>query len=348
MNPNYLNREKYLKALKKIDDRQECLHPNASKENCNHFISAHTIQKEGALRNISKKGNVIWIDFNPMILMNHGGPKFKKIGISNASTLNIFCNKHDTELFQPIETSDIDYSLQQIFVYSYRAISREIRGKKSLIESFDFQINDADQIKNLIERTIKKKYFRSLKKQAKYGLNDFNHFKNRYDQRLLNNDFNDVKYYLIEFEDPIPTVSCGAASPEMDFHGNDILSIKNPHEIPEIFSFNLECTADRSFALFSWLGEQKSCTKFIQSLHSLANSKKEHALFRYLLEYYENFFMNPEWFNQLKDEEKEYLLRRAISNDGKTRTEKSLLDDGVRIINWKVKDIRSNLTLSTS
>ncbi len=155
-----MKRQELLEVLKKIDSSKECMHPNASKENCNHYINAHTIQKEGALRSISKKGKVISLDFNVMDLINGGSPKFKKIGISDASTLNIFCNYHDTELFKSIENEDFAFTLHQIFLYSYRAISREVRGKKSHLELLSNLIKDARK-SDTIEKLVRIKYFRS-------------------------------------------------------------------------------------------------------------------------------------------------------------------------------------------
>lgn len=338
-----MKKQELLELFKKIDSRKECLHPNASKQNCDRYINSHTIQKEGALRHISKKGKVISLDFNVMNLLNSGRPKFRKIGISDASTLNIFCNNHDTKLFSPIENNVFTSTQQQIFLYSYRAISREVRGKKSYLELLPILIKHARKIENGFERLLSIKSLIDQEEEAKYGLKDFNSFKNKYDQRLLNDDFDDFNYYLIEFEDKIPIVGCGATSPEMDFHGNDIRSIKYPHEIPEIFSFNLECTKNNGFALFSWLGNQDHCTKLVRSFDLLTTTEKEHSLFRYLLEYYENFFMNPDWFDRLGEEEKEFILKKALSIDGRTRNEKSLLDDGVRIIDWKIKNIKTNV-----
>lgn len=338
-----MNKEELLKSLKKIDSRKECLHPNASKENCNHFINAHTIQKEGALRNISQQGKVVCLDFNVMQLLNDGKPKFKKIGISNASTLNIFCDNHDTELFQPIEDEHFESTKHQIFLYSYRAISREIRGKKSHLEFIPFKKREVQKNKNLFQKLKHTKFLTQEEELVKAGYNDFKNIKSRYDKILSNNDFNEINYYLVQFENKIPIVSCGATSPEMDFHGTDIRSIKYTYEIPEIYSFNLECTKNHGFALFSWLGNQQHCTKLLQSFDSLSNNEKEHALFRYLLEYFENIFLNPDWFDRLEDEEKEYILKRALSIDGSTRNEKSLLDDGIRIIDWKIQNIKTNL-----
>lgn len=341
-----MDRQELLKTLKKIDSRKECLHPKASNENCNHFINAHTIQKEGALRNISKKGKVISLDFNLINLLNDGKPKFKKIGISDASTLNIFCNRHDTELFRPIENFIFTSTLHQIFLYSYRAFSREVRGKKAYLEFIPILINDAKKKANVYEKIVRLKYLVDQEKLVKHGINDFNTFKKKYDHKLTVNDFTNINYYYIEFENKIPIVSCGATSPEMDFHGNDVRSIKYTHETPEIYSFNLECTKEYGFALFSWIGNQKHCTKLIKSFDILTDFEKEHALFRYLLEYYENLFIDPNWFDRLTQDHKDYIIKRALSADGRTRNEKSLLEDGKRIVNWKIREIKTNLSLN--
>ncbi len=71
--------------------------------------------------------------------------------------------------------------------------------------------------------------------------------------------------------------------------------------------------------------------------------KKKHALFRNLLEYFENVFIDPYWFEKLNKDHKDYIIKRALSMDGKTRNEKSLLDDGERLIDWEIRDIKTNV-----
>jgi hypothetical protein len=48
------------------------------------------------------------------------------IGINEASTFEGFCNKHDTEVFSPIEANNIDYNnMEHLFLLLYRSITRE-------------------------------------------------------------------------------------------------------------------------------------------------------------------------------------------------------------------------------
>lgn len=174
----------------------------------------------------------------------------------------------------------------------------------SYLDLIPFLKENADRGKNLFEQRAIQDHIKNQEEQANYGLRDLNSFKKKYD----------IKYYLIEFENKIPIVCCGATSPEMDFHGNDIRSINYFHEIPEVYY-----------------------------LDKLPKHSVSQAVFRYILEYFENFFMNPSWFENLNEKNRRYILKRALSYDGRTRNEKSLLDDEMGFVNWKIKDIKTNL-----
>jgi hypothetical protein len=48
------------------------------------------------------------------------------VGINNASTFEGFCNKHDTEIFLPIEAKGLNFDNEEhLFLLLYRSIARE-------------------------------------------------------------------------------------------------------------------------------------------------------------------------------------------------------------------------------
>lgn len=100
-----------------------CLYPN-----CNYKpILSHSLQKS-LLKSIADETNhVKRINVNVEFKLNG---KFsvleENIGINEASTFEGFCNNHDTEIFKPIETGNIDYTNKEHhFLLLYRSISRE-------------------------------------------------------------------------------------------------------------------------------------------------------------------------------------------------------------------------------
>jgi len=61
---------------------------------------------------------------------------FERVGISNALSHPVFCQKHDTEIFKPIEQSNVEFDTYESFLlFSYRAICAEIRKNKLILNN---------------------------------------------------------------------------------------------------------------------------------------------------------------------------------------------------------------------
>ena len=96
----------------------ECLFSDCE----NKSINSHLIQRNGILSNISIDGHLYELK---VIDVNKFGKEkypinFKKLGVKQALSYKLFCNKHDTNLFKNIENTKSNYESYESFVlFSY-------------------------------------------------------------------------------------------------------------------------------------------------------------------------------------------------------------------------------------
>jgi hypothetical protein len=93
------------------------------------IVHAHTVPRSQLLK-ISIDGHVYSFAANPADLMrNNGMLVMKKIGVNKFSTLNCFCEKHDNDLFAPIEDEPLDFTPHQLALLQYRTLASEMYRK---------------------------------------------------------------------------------------------------------------------------------------------------------------------------------------------------------------------------
>lgn len=159
-----------------IDANRKCGYPNCE----NQAIASHLLQKNGILNRIAERNHFYQLEANFFA----GGTKFKGFGIHQGFTFKGFCQKHDSSIFAPIETSlyEIsDYRTQILF--SLRAILNEYRKKEILIEGFSKVLTSKP-----LEGKIDKQYIKAFIENNDLGKRDLYHF-----LKLLINDLESQK-----------------------------------------------------------------------------------------------------------------------------------------------------------
>lgn len=104
------------RAQKKI---KKCFHPECNENS----INSHILQRNGILSAIAEESHIMELEINqfrePSIF-------FIKTGLKEAFSFNCFCNYHDTELFQTIETTEIDFNnYKNVLLFTLRTIYNE-------------------------------------------------------------------------------------------------------------------------------------------------------------------------------------------------------------------------------
>ena len=145
-----------------ISEINTCYHPSCSDKS----INSHILQKNGILSTIAKDRH-LW----EMGIDNFKMPpfQFKRTGINQIYSFNCFCSKHDSELFEKIETEEIDFNdYVSCLLFTLRTIYNEIWRKEVNIKFYDCLIKERpDKFKNPA--------FLEHMRQEKLGINDLKH-----------------------------------------------------------------------------------------------------------------------------------------------------------------------------
>ncbi len=138
----------FLSNQKKFNTSKRCLHYDPG-ESCNHVINAHSIQRKGSLAAIEEGGHVYVISKNMSDLKaNNGKVVLKKEGITTqVSTFLGFCKYHDNSLFEKIDNYPLIPTDEQILLYAYRSICKELFVKENSYNLMKSQLEHQSSIK---------------------------------------------------------------------------------------------------------------------------------------------------------------------------------------------------------
>lgn len=126
----FLDKEKEIAKQEAIITKKKwtCMCPHCTET----AINSHLLQRHGILDNVVEKGHLYEMRFEDFFKWHKSDPtKFRCVGIQQAISFPLFCNKHDTELFTSIECNRIDFDnyISQL-LFSYRGLCSEIRKKQ--------------------------------------------------------------------------------------------------------------------------------------------------------------------------------------------------------------------------
>lgn len=143
-------------------------------------INSHLLQRNGLLNHVTVDNHLYEITREDVFKWHKSYPvKFERIGVNKALSYPLFCDKHDTDVFLPIESGHVDidaYKTQLLF--SYRAVCAEIRKKEFLLFETKENIAKIEEI-SLEEETI-------LAGEDK-GIKDLRYYKYLFEDELKTN-----------------------------------------------------------------------------------------------------------------------------------------------------------------
>ncbi len=300
----------FLKEQKIQRSRGRCLHFDAG-HRCREIINAHSIQKSGLLSTISQNGHVYALSAEMSDLNNnHGRPTYKKKGINKVSTFLGFCKHHDNKLFSPIDDQYLLPTDQQVLLYAYRSIAREMFVKENVLT----------QLRRWVKKTdhkFMKQYLGEYKASIEFGFKNLERHKLLYDRSLKSCAFNDVRYVLF-LSDEKPTIAfSGLLYPDFDFMGRLIQNLGNHKVQLELITF---CSAPMTTGwgyLFSWHDSSSSiCAEYMRSLATMMHEgyNVSDLLFRMVILNCENCAISPEWWETLSEKQRDEITVAGASN----------------------------------
>ncbi|MDF7802099.1 SEC-C domain-containing protein [Pontiellaceae bacterium B1224] len=346
----HLNREQEqlpnmgdLVRAQKTSTPKLCLHPDASPENCSgKIIKAHTIQRNGGLSKIAHNGHVYTVSTDIASVIKNGGKlSLQLTGLKNATTFTGFCNKHDTEIFKPIETAPFSPSNEYAFILAYRVLSKELYAKM-------FQKNICGQQRELDKGTPvhHQSFVQSLSNHTEIGtdlaLRDLATYKNQYDSHMLSETYANTKYHIILTQEILPIMCSGGFHPEFTFDGSLLYTpedFNNPSITLDLCTFSVIATEHGSAIVFSWEGNQAICEKLVQSLLTISDERLIDTLVKFSMEFFENIAIDPQWYDLLIKDQKTHIDERINTH---LHDPKCFINDSPTLISSKSFKVHSN------
>jgi len=321
-------------------ERGECLHVGATAGSiCGKAaIGSHTVPRK-MLRLIARNGHVYHQSATIQDLeKNQGQLRIKLIGVNEASVLPIFCEDHDSGTFLPLEQAQFTGSKEQCFLLAYRAICDEFAKKRRTLNSVPV-LKGFDRGKALPEQVRIQTMLTAFAAANEASVRDMESQKRTFDAMLQGHNYTDLQGYVVTFES-LPEILCsGGHYPECDFAGKPLQYLGDLSKTMEQILFALIATERGGAFVFAWHDRSKEvCRKLAASLDALPDNDLPHAIVRFVFEFCENRYFNPDWWEGTDQNTKDALMRRfQISiSPNEFRAVTCLLDDGVRAVSWKV------------
>lgn len=289
-----------------------CLAPIDSTNRCSRkIIKAHTISKSSNLKTIAKNGHILTINniFENLKNKTNSSLLVKQVGINKASTHNMFCEIHDKELFSVLENQTIIFSKEQMFKLTYRNICKELFEKYGIVNN-----------KNEVFETLmnKNNTYKIHQHSTHIGIRDLEYIKAILDKNLLNQNFDNIRFYAIIFDKILPIMTSCAVLPHIDLQKNRLLDIEDENKYYNYISISTLAINNKGAIVFSWISKDdetnKHCYQFIKSLIALTDKQKCGAILNFLFTYSENTYWSEDWWNSLKEEEQDALLMCALDS----------------------------------
>ena len=192
------------------------------------------------------------------------------------------------------------------FLLSYRAIAYEKFLKESALRSNERERQDADKGQPFAEQADIQTALYATKYVTELSLSDLTRSKAAFDA-VYRASYAGFDFLAVEFDAILPAVSCGAFFPEFDFFGQSLQSLASPTPLDAI-AVNLTVLNDRSVMFLGWIGSGGPAEAFASSYARLPQAEKANAAVRFAIEYIENTYCRPSWWNGLPQELKDGLF----------------------------------------
>lgn len=299
----------YLKELQ----RRYCSYGVAAGAPCGApIIGAHTVQKKGGLGAIAREGKVYSLIPTMAGLEKAGGRLEPRLdGVGRASVFSGFCSIHDNGLFKPIEGKDCAIGAWEALLFAYRAVAFEAFYKRAQLTVAPLFAR-LDEGLPVEDQELTQNMARHFLHGAEAGEAGTRARKAAYDARVQARDLNNFCYSWTRFDSLLPVVCCGAFLPDNDLAGVALQRPAHGTGVFEQVTLNITSFDGRSVIVFGWTGaETGPAARFVRSFEALDDAAKAAAATRLALDYLENSYIQPDWWESLTTPERRDLVRHA-------------------------------------
>lgn len=310
-----------------------CLAPGAPTGCSGKVVDCHVVQRRGSgLQMIARNGKVYGFKFHPMFFIKKQGRHAPElVGIGTAGTFPLFCSHHDRELFRQAETKRFVPTARQLLELNYRTVACRVHTNQATVPQIS-QLYDAD---GGMSRDEQRRHFiavEALRQEAELYLENIRTLKQHYDAWLVA-DHGDINALVLRFLGRPELMCASIVYAIMDFRGHAIPPIGgNAH-----LCFYTVADANAVTFVYSWIGSNVGAERLCSSLLSLPEDARASALVHYALEYIDNSYFQPEWWENLSPDVQESLIARltAHAKPFREHTSDALVTNAARASNLR-------------
>jgi hypothetical protein len=265
----------------------KCLEPTMK---CNESaIRAHSIQNSRIIDLLEERNHVVML--RPQYTKR--GPKieFKLIGRNEASTFTGLCSKHDSSLFAPIDTKELDVTdHEQLFLLAYRSVTRELHA----VMEGAAKIQSA--YLSRVERGIDPKDEPSpagllATQQLINAYETYRYREENYDHAFLSRQCGTLKHDILPISPQLPCIAVSALFSLDDvWNGDDIVRVAL-----NVFPIDREMT----LAIFSYSNRDERLARAnLDRVISGKGDLQRYELSKLILSSVENFLISPRQYQK--------------------------------------------------
>jgi hypothetical protein len=307
-NPNDFILSEYLSEIAILKRKGRCLHFDAGVR-CTESIDAHSIQKSAVLSLVAQNGKIYAPSKNFRdTKRSNGRITFTEQGVNKASTFRGFCGKHDNELFEPIDNAPLAPTPEQLALYAYRSLCREVFVKENAVALF------RDNLKNQTRNRANRDVFDAMAKGSQLALDNLHAQKRKFDLLFTSNCFDSVRSVLFHSLQPPSAVFSGLLYPDFDFLGNQLQDLSNQNGELDLITFSFAPMSQGWAVLFAWhSASSRSCVSLMKSLATKVHDDGGlgDLLFRFVTSNCENLAYSPTWWDSLSEDQRGEITNTA-------------------------------------
>ena len=283
-----------------------CMHQDCTEKS----INSHLLQRNGILNLISNKNLLVEFSVNnPFEMQKNGKYSFKQKNISSAFSMPLFCDKHDSAIFQKIERGTIGFfNYETQLLFSYRAVCAEIRKKEIVVETEQRQLNS-----NLLNSLLNNNFLSELNAHIlmnKLGIKDLNFYKEEFERNIYHSNLELYKFKTIKYSRLDVCISSvfSPISEEKLQNEDELLFQETP------WNSVILNVIPQSDGLYVIIGYHKDLTSpwiehFIESLMTEELSKQQYNISDLLASRVNTFTISLNAYNKIPAEKKEIFIK---------------------------------------
>lgn len=289
---------------------RRCLAPDAPRTCNGKIVASHVIQRRGGgLQAIARNGLVYGFKFHPMFFVKKQGRHTPElIGTGQAGTAPLFCAFHDGQLFKQAETERFLPTTRQLIQLNYRTVACRLYTNEAVLPQVQL-LYGADAG---FSRDEQRRHFiavEAYREESEFYLNNIRALKAGYDEWITAPEPS-LNALVLRFTGPPEFMCASLVYAIMDFAGRPIPRVGGTSHL----CFYTVADGDAVAIVFAWVGANAGAERLCRSLLSVPQETRASALIQYAVEYIDNIYFRPQWWESLGAELQELLVRRLTAH----------------------------------